>query len=270
MSSRGYLGWAADGWRGYLRADVPIAPDRMLAVAAGGGVRRSRHAHTERVDLDGTVVYVKGYPPPGARRAWRAYRMGRTLAEAGFRAPEALMVGRRGGEGVLVTAEVVAPSLLDAIAAAQRGSVPTAVKRRLLDTLGTQVGRLHAAGFVHGDLVPSNLLAERDALVFLDHDRTRRGALLVWWGARRNLVQLGRFVVPGITMSDRLRVLRAYAAVRRLRPHARRRLARWLVRATMARRCRIDNVSPADARRAGFREVMRSGGPFDPVRGAGG
>jgi hypothetical protein len=36
MSSRGYLGWAADGWRGYLRADVPIAPDRMLAVAAGG------------------------------------------------------------------------------------------------------------------------------------------------------------------------------------------------------------------------------------------
>jgi hypothetical protein len=270
MRTTGYIGWAADGWRGYLRADVPVAPDRILAVVAAGGGRRSRHAHTQRVDLDGVVVYVKSYPAPGARRAWRAYRMGRTLAEAGFRVPEALLVGRRGGEGVLVTAEVVAPSLLDAIAAAQRGAVRASAKRRLLDMLGTQVGQLHAAGFVHGDLVPSNLLAERNALVLLDHDRTRRGPPLVWWGARRNLVQLGRFVVPGITVSDRLRVLRAYATARRLRPHARRRLARWLVGATMARRCRIDNVPPGDARRAGFREVMRSGGPFDPVRGAGG
>ena len=270
MRTTGYIGWATGGWRGYLRADVPVAPDRSLNVVASGGGRRSRHAHTERVDLDGTVVYVKGYPPPGARRAWRAYRMGRALAEAGFRVPEALMVGSRGGEGVLVTAEVGAPSLLEAIAAAQRGSMPGNAKRRLLDVLGTQVGRLHAAGFVHGDLVPSNLLAEHNTLVFLDHDRTRRGPLLVWWGGRRNLVQLGRFVVPGITVSDRLRVLRAYAAARQLGPRARRRLARWLVDATLARRCRIDHVPPADARRAGFREVMRSGGPFDPVRGAGG
>jgi len=171
---------------------------------------------------------------------------------------------------VLVTAEVAAPSLLQAIGAAQGGAAHPAAKRRFLTRLGTQVARLHATGFVHGDLVPSNLLADGDTLVFLDHDRTRRSPLLVWWGGRRNLLQLGRFVVPVITASDRMRVLRAYGEARRLAPAARKRLARWLVRATMARRCRIDHIAPGEARRAGFREVMRSGGPFDPVRGAGG
>ncbi|HXH06379.1 MAG TPA: lipopolysaccharide kinase InaA family protein, partial [Vicinamibacterales bacterium] len=228
MSERGYARWAFDGWRGLVRADVPVAPDRAVAAAAAGGTRRSRHAHTERVDLAGVVVYVKGYPPPGARRAWRAFRMGRALARAGFRVPETMVVGRRGGQGVLVTADVGAPSLLAAIAATRAEPCPLRAKRRLLARLGTEVGRLHAAGFVHGDLVPSNLLAAGDTLAFLDNDRTRRGRVLVWWGARRNLVQLGRFVIAGITLTDRLRVLRAYAATRGLRPRARRRLARWL------------------------------------------
>jgi len=270
MRAAGYIGWALDGWHGLVRADVPIAPDRVLAAAGDERGRRSRHARTQRVEVSGAVVYVKAYPSPGARRAWRAFRMGRALELAGFRVPEALVVGRRGGEGVLVTGEVAAPSLLEAITAAPAGSAHPQRKRRLLEALGTQVAHLHGAGFVHGDLVPSNLLACGDTLVFLDHDRTRRSPLLVWWGARRNLVQLGRFVVPGLTASDRMRVLRAYSGARQLGPGARKRLARWLVSATIARRCRIDHVPPVEAQRAGFREVMRSGGPFDPVRGAGG
>ena len=80
----------------------------------------------------------------------------------------------------------------------------------------------------------------------------------------RNLVQLGRFVVPGLTLTDRARVLGAYAAGRGLSRRAHRRLARWLVAKTMARRCAIDRIPEAAAARAGFRELMRSGGPFDP------
>jgi hypothetical protein len=263
MRGREYIGWALDGWSGLLTKDVAVAPHEILAVADRGGGRRSRHARTLRVELGRQVVYVKSYPASGARRAIRAFRMGRALARAGFGAPETLLVGRRGGQGVLVTRDVVAPSLVDAIAAADTGPGAPAAKRRLLHALGAEVGRLHRAGFVHGDLVPSNLLVRSTGIVFLDHDRTRRGHALVWWGARRNLVQLGRFVAPGITLADRARVLRAYAGARRLGPRAHRRLARWLVRATMARRCRIDRISPAAASRAGFRELMRSGGSFD-------
>jgi hypothetical protein len=128
------------------------------------------------------------------------------------------------------------------------------------------VGALHAAGFVHGDLVPSNVVVRDGDVVLLDHDRTRRGRLLVWWGARRNLVQLGRFVVPGVGLSDRVRVLAAYAGRRGLGRRARRRLARWVAAKTIRRRVAIDRVPGGDAARAGYAALMRSGGPYDPAR----
>jgi Ser/Thr protein kinase RdoA (MazF antagonist) len=150
---------------------------------------------------------------------------------------------------------------VDAIAGA-RG----AAKHELLRTLGRAVGALHAAGFVHGDLVPSNVQLRDGAVAFLDHDRTRRGQLLVWWGARRNLVQLGRFVVAGVTSSDRARVLSAYADRRGLSRRARRRLARWVAAKVVARRIAIDRIPAAVAADAGHARLMRSGGPFDPAR----
>src|SRR5213078_4665242 len=58
---------------------------------------------------------------------------------------------------------------------------------------------------------------------------------------------LGRFVVPGLTVSDRARVLAAYAAGRGLSRRAHRRLARWLVTKTIARRCAIDRIPAAAA-----------------------
>jgi hypothetical protein len=143
---------------------------------------------------------------------------------------------------------------------------PRGEKRALLRALGTVVGRLHRAGFVHGDLVPPNVWLDAGGrFVFLDNDRTRRSRLLVALAGRRNLVQLGRFVVPGVTMTDRARVLAAYAAARGLSGRARHRLARWVVEKTVARRCAIDRIPYAAAMRAGFRELMRSGGPFDPA-----
>jgi hypothetical protein len=101
--------------------------------------------------------------------------------------------------------------------------------------------------------------------VFLDNDRTRRGRLLVHLAGRRNLVQLGRFVVVGLTVTDRARVLAAYGAARELSRSARHRLGRWVVRKTIARRCAIDCIPPGTAARVGYRELMRSGGPFDPA-----
>jgi len=259
----GFIRWSEDGWQGWRAPDVSLALPAWLAAVAGG--RQSRHARTVRVER-GTAdaVFVKHYPAPDARRARRAFRMARALTAAGFGAPEPLVLGVRDGEGLLVTREVVGSGL----AAALARIAPDArrAKRALLAALGREVARLHAAGFVHGDLVPPNLLVAGGRFVFLDNDRTRRLPLAV--GARRNLVQLGRLVVPGVVLTDRTRVLRAYADALGLDRRRRHRLGWWVAKKITARRCAIDRIAPDDAARAGFRELMRSGGRFDPARGA--
>jgi hypothetical protein len=254
--------WRNAEWRGWVDPAAEATVATCLASLAGGAARASRHAETRRVATGIGVMFVKTYPAPGGWRAGRAFRMGRALARAGFGTPPVVAVARRGGAGLLVTRDVGGEEL--AAAVTRRRLVPAA-KRRLLEAVGTEVGRLHGAGFVHGDLVPPNVLVVgEEGIVFLDNDRTRRGRLLVWLAGRRNLVQLGRFVVPGLTLADRGRVLAAYARARRISRRGRRRLARWVVRKTVERRCAIDHVPPAVAARAGFREFMRAGGPFDP------
>jgi hypothetical protein len=259
-----HVPWRADGWTGWIDPTAAIDAAACLARAAASPGRASRHARTVRLDDADGALFVKTYPTPDGRRALRAFRMGEALARAGLRAPAVVVAARRGGDGLLVTRDAGGEDLL--VALARRRAAPAA-KRAILRALGAEVARLHRAGFVHGDLVPANVRLVGERFVFLDNDRTRRSPLLVGLAGRRNLVQLGRFVVPGLTLADRVRVLAAYTAVRGLGQRARRRLARWLVRKTIARRCAIDRIAPGTAARVGFRELMRSGGAFDPEAG---
>ena len=260
-----YVRWSAEGWHGWRADDVTVDVEACLAADAKGGGRTSRHARSQRVETACGAVFVKSYPPPGAPRARRAFDMGRALAAAGFAAPHGLLVGSREGAGLLVTADAGGDDLPGVVARLAADGAKRPAKRALLRQLGAEVARLHRAGFVHGDLVPPNLRWRDGVFVFLDNDRTRRAplaALVV--GARRNLVQLGRFVVPGLSTTDRARVLMAYAAARGMGRRQRHRLGAWLVRKITARRCAIDHITPDVAARAGFRTLMRSGGPFDP------
>jgi len=265
-----YVAWERDGWRGLAEPTVDIDVASVARLVDGSG-RPSRHARTLPLAVGSERLFAKLYPAPAGWRARRAFRVSRVLAAAGFGAPEALLVAHRGEAGLLVTRDAGGEDLAQAVGRVDSTRDPEArrAKRRLLRLLGAEVARLHQAGFVHGDLVPPNVRVTDGRLVFLDNDRTRRSRLLVALSARRNLVQLGRFVVPGLTLTDRARVLDAYAAGRELSRRRRRRLARWVVAKTIARRCAIDRIPTTTARRTGFRELMRSGGPFDPA-GAGG
>ena len=263
--------WRHDGWRGWRAPGAEVDAATCLAALATRETRRSRHARTLPLDTAGGRVFVKLYPAPDGWRAARAARMGAAVAAAGFGAPVAVLCGRAGRRALLVTRDAGGADLATAVTAlAGAGGRPR--KRRLLRALGAEVGRLHAAGFLHGDLVPTNVHVVDDGFVFLDHDRTRRARLLVWWGARRNLVQLGRFVVPGVSVTDRARVLCAYAAARGLGERGRRRLAAWVATKIVTRRAAVDGIPLALAMAAGFRTLMRSGGPYDPAAstGAGG
>jgi hypothetical protein len=122
---------------------------------------------------------------------------------------------------------------------------------------------------VAGDLVPANVwiaLAAGEARVaFLDHDRTRLGSgPAPWRRARRNLVQLNRIVLRGVSAADRLRVYRAYAVGRRWERAEARRRVDWIITKTVARRRAERGPGAPIASTVDFRTLMRADGPYAP------
>ena len=189
-----------------------------------GCCRRSRNASSFRSTTgSGQVsaeVFIKVIEPPhgidrlkailrGSRVAHVA-RITEKLNTAGFAAPPVLLFGREEATGreLLLTPVVNDDGPFRAL----EGTL--AQKRAMLRALGTELARLHRAGFIHGDLTPYNLfIARAPRFTFIDHERTRRTFPI---GRRRrqlrNLVQLGRFDLPSLSRTDRMRVLRAYGA----------------------------------------------------------
>jgi Lipopolysaccharide kinase (Kdo/WaaP) family len=221
-----------NGWQLYIADSIATKGeliDGVLAAMDGDRApfRRSRHAATYEVRaLCGDAshdVFVKCFDPPSrldrlkslirGLRAERAEHATALLLSAGFSAAPILLRGihRRSGREFLVTARLEGDGPLVALS---KLPVALSAKRVLLRALGSEVGRLHRAGFIHGDLTPFNIriaTGEPPRFGFLDNERTRRNGLL--WRRRhrlRNLVQLGRFALPGITRTDRMRVLQAY------------------------------------------------------------
>ena len=104
----------------------------------------------------------------------------------------------------------------------------------------------------------SNILVSQAAredieFYFMDNDRTRR--FPTWlpqslW--KRNLVQLNRLPLPGISLQDRIRFLQAYLDTGKF-SLADRKLAQWLELKTRQRRKECDGADPS----GNFRKLMR-------------
>lgn len=255
-----------DGWRLYL-ADAGLTHGLREAVVAraleaargafGAPKRRSRHASTWQIRIGAGVeleIFIKLLDAPrglgaikGIVRGGRANhvaRITRGLNDSGFLAPPLLAYGLETASGreIMVTPRAVGDGPLRTLKALRAGPVDR--KRAVLRALGAEIARLHRCGFVHGDLTPFNILfvrAEPPRFVLIDHERTRKAGLI---GRRRqmlrNLVQLGRFDLPGITATDRMRVIAGYAAM--LERGERRALTRR-VHAMLERRIRRDGVA---------------------------
>ncbi len=225
--------------------------------------------------------YLKIYSPPkGAARikdvmrrskAMRALKQTDALSRLGFHVPPVVAAGEERASGFLRNAfllmrEIEGQPLIQVLR--ERFVPPLETpeitrKRRWLSRLAAEIRRMHVNGFVHGDLVPSNVFvgfdADEDAIFyFMDHDRTRRyPRRLPQWLWRRNLVQLNRIVLPGVSLQDRMRFARVYFDKARWGPRERR-LIRWLERKTRRRRKECERVEA----KVSFRELMRWNGPF--------
>jgi Lipopolysaccharide kinase (Kdo/WaaP) family len=193
----------------------------------GAPFRRSRHAATfllpspsGKTEAD---LFVKYFDPPAGwqrMKGWwrqsrpvRTVRMTAALRAAGFSVAAVLLYGRHRPSRREVLAMSRAEGDGPILALRGLGGAIEA-KRTVLRALGSEVGRLHRAGFIHGDLTPFNIRIVVDQpprFAFIDNDRTL-GNVFLGRGRRRlrNLVQLGRFALPGITRTDKMRVFRAY------------------------------------------------------------
>ncbi|MBM4298442.1 MAG: hypothetical protein FJ143_11955 [Deltaproteobacteria bacterium] len=197
-------------------------------------------------------------------RALGSWRQGMALAAAGFNAPSAIAVGVELGWRVarrefILTEKVTGLALteyLREVAAAQ--AVPVALKREGIRRLARLIRRFHDAGFVHGDLIAANIFVERvdatgDEFYFMDNDRTRQYPVWLrppFW--KRNLIQLNRMPLPGISLQDRMRFLHEYLNLKRL-SKTDRQFARWLEARTRQRRQECDGADPSGS----FRRLMR-------------
>jgi hypothetical protein len=251
-----------EGWRLTL-ADGGLTPElrevvMMRALAAARGElgaprRRSRHAGTWQIRigagaeleifikvLDGSrgVDAIKQFLRGG--RANHIARVTQRLNDSGFLAPPLLVYGREaaGRREIIVTPRADGDGPLRTLKALQRGAIDR--KRAVLHALGAEIARLHRCRFVHGDLTPFNIFfvpAEPPRFVLIDHERTRRAGLIGWRRpALRNLVQLGRFDLPGLSTTDRMRVLEGYTVL--LERRARRKLMRRVNAMVQRRICR--------------------------------
>ena len=192
------------------------------------------------------------------------------LAAAGFNVPTAIGAGEERHAGVLRRSFVVTlpvtgyslPHFLRQRFDAQLADLSARQKGETVFRLAREIRRFHDLGFIHGDLVPGNIFLFLDTqrpaqFYFMDNDRTRRYP--IWlrqrlW--RRNLVQLNRFPLAGISLQDRMRFFQAYVGLEKLGP-TERQLSRWLERKTRQRRRECDAVDSSGS----FRRLMRWDAP---------
>jgi Lipopolysaccharide kinase (Kdo/WaaP) family len=256
-----------DGWRicfpsangqfpASLRDELMERAFSVIKGRGGAPFRRSRHATSYCVHVGpqgegGRDVFLKLIEGPRGlgrlknlirgSRARHVARVTEALHRAGVHAPPLVVFGQERNRGrSLIGTERFAGQALPRFSQASGSGDEVLRKRALLHALGTEIARLHRAGFIHGDLTPYNVLVARGEpprFIFIDHERTRRALSPGCQRARlRNLVQLGRFDIPGLTRTDRMRVFRAYVDTLAVRARkALRRQAAAMLAARLAR-----------------------------------
>ena len=206
---------------------------RDVAARAPGVLKDGRRSALTRQRLGARAVIVKQYRDlwwervrnlvrPRALSAWVA---GNGLRVRGFDAAEPLALalygrglGMRGGFvvmedlGTLQRADWVALARYAGAGALGR----RAEKRALVGAAAELVRRLHASGIYHADLKAVNLFLRGEVsdgrFVLADYDRVRLDRAVSERRRIKNLAQLSASVPVCVSLADRLRFFRAYAA----------------------------------------------------------
>jgi Lipopolysaccharide kinase (Kdo/WaaP) family len=275
-----YHRWIAGDWRLRALADQwnDELQNQVLEMVRSRNPARHPQTVEARFTVDGKerVLYLKIFHSVQGlsalkdllrhSKAFRFWRQGVALRESGFHVPLTVAVGEQRRfhfvQRAFVLTECIAgqalPDFLARRDARRADSRVLAQKWKGIRAFGILVRRFHQLGFVHGDMVASNILVQETAdagmkFYLMDNDRTRRFPLWLpqsLWS--RNLVQLNRMPLPTISLQDRMRFLHAYLDAGKFSV-AERKLARWLELKTRQRRKECDGADPS----VNFRRLMR-------------
>ena len=128
------------------------------------------------------------------RRGMHLKHIADLMEEAGFETPRIVCHGRSGLRVFVVSEAAKADeSVYDILMEKSDALVPDLSRFRFL--FGKEIGRLHSAGFVHGDLRWGNVLvrgagAEQPSFVYIDNDRTQKYRCVPPRQRIKNLVQI--------------------------------------------------------------------------------
>jgi len=194
-----------DGWK--VRGVPVLLEDEIFesCCRSDGGffepVNSSKNTAVFRFSWRGRDYYLKHYLFENWRKFFRLRMKVKRLPKiasqlrcAGFHTPAIVCTAFRGRQMFSVSEAVdVDCSVNDLYVATADGKVFDL--SRLRDAFGREVGRLHDAGFVHGDLRWGNVLVKNAEIgspefIYLDNDRTRKYLMLPARGRIGNLVQI--------------------------------------------------------------------------------
>lgn len=147
-------------------------------------------------------------------RATRARRHSEALRYAGVDAPVSLAWGRlSGGREYLFTRAAAGQDVASWLKTTlvDRTGDALAFRRQLLEALGIFVGRVHATGFIPGDLkasaVSANLVEGRFQFTLTDNEDTLKKLPPPGRSLLKNLMQLNLLPPSALSQTDRMRFL---------------------------------------------------------------
>jgi len=263
-------------------ADLRELPDATV-------VSEGRHGFVLRIrrGRDLPTIYWKEFGPRNwydplkdrvrgskARRAWQGSLK---LQRIGIFTARLIAYGEEPVEGIfkharsfLVTEEIEdAQSVDDFLRAFPNDPNPERIeqKRGLMHALGHTVGRIHQADLYHSDLRLENIMwrpgaSGRPRLYFIDTDRVLQSIAITDREIVKNLMQVNWFFLPGLTLTDRARILASYADERLFDDDARTRYGgmifdrlRQRVERTLAR---SGEDAKADPVKQGMLDLLRT------------
>ncbi len=188
-----------------------MASSRFARVARHEERRLFYKEFLPRGPLEALKALVRG------SRCTRARLRSEALLAAGFPAPESIAWGRLPGRReYLFTCAAPGEGVTHWLREypAGRNGLSLAARRQLIGELGSFIGRVHAAGFIHGDLRTSNVLAAKTdggfSFTLIDNERTRRAIPPPGRGLLRNLMQLNMLPPAVVSRTDRMRFFRRW------------------------------------------------------------
>ncbi|HEX4590546.1 MAG TPA: lipopolysaccharide kinase InaA family protein, partial [Gemmataceae bacterium] len=226
----------AHRFRHVLLADGRLPLADWLRDGTATVVKDGPHRAVYRVCLPGLDCHIKHYRLLGWRsrirqmirpnKARREAAIAAELKSRGIPTPNPIGWGVEGNGVGPAASWLIAETVADAaplvafIETTLTGLSPTELARmrqRLAHEMGGFIAGLHAAGVVHHDLHPGNLLVRQGAdgsphFWLIDLHAVSLGSPCPWATRRANLIVFNRYFQLRASRSDRLRFWRAYVA----------------------------------------------------------